>query len=132
MPDNKNTTKKKWFMSPKKKRRDPDNKRDLRIKISLSEKDKTLLQAKADKVGLSLAEYIYWVIMGKELCVYNLQFSETLRKMSSVSNNLNQIANRMNLFSTKASDKEALYRIINNLNLLMEEEFKHLKTNKEE
>lgn len=131
MPDNKNITKKKWFVTPNKKRRDPNNKRDIRIKISLSEKDKNLLQGKADKAGLPLAEYIYWVVMGKELVVHDLQFSETLRRISSISNNLNQIANRMNLFSTKTGDKENLYGIINMLYDLMTEEFQHLKTDKE-
>ena len=90
-----------------------------------------MLQGKADKAGLPLAEYIYWVVMGKELVVHDLQFSETLRRISSISNNLNQIANRMNLFSTKTGDKENLYEIINMLYDLMTEEFQHLKTDKE-
>ena len=83
------------------------------------------------KVFASVASDIYWVVMGKELVVHDLQCSETLRIISSISNNLNQIANRMNLFSTKTGDKENLYEIINMLYDLMTEEFQHLKTDKE-
>ena len=69
--------KKRWFMQAK--RRDPENKRDIRVQVSLSTKDKDKLKTNADAVGLPLAEYMYWVLMNKTLHVQNIEFTETLR-----------------------------------------------------
>ena len=79
--------KKRWFMQAKK--RDPNNKRDKRIQVSMSEKDKADLKAKADEVKLPLAEYMYWVLKNRTLHVQNIEFTELLRLIANESDNLN-------------------------------------------
>lgn len=62
------------------KKRDPNNKRNKRIQVSMSLNDKQKLKAKADEVELPLAEYMYWVLMNKTLHVQNIEFTDALRK----------------------------------------------------
>lgn len=73
-------------------KRDPNNKRDKRIQVSMSEKDKADLKAKADEVKLPLAEYMYWVLKNRTLHVQNIEFTELLRLIANESDNLNQLA----------------------------------------
>ena len=120
--------KKRWFMQAKK--RDPENKRDIRVQVSLSTKDKDKLKTNADVVGLPLAEYMYWVLMNKTLHVQNIEFTETLRLIANESDNLNQIAFTANLTGTLSSyDANRLSIIITKLDHLIETEVEHLKQN---
>ena len=116
---------KRWFMQAKK--RDPNNKRDKRIQVSLSLNDKKKLKAKADEVELPLAEYMYWVLMNKTLHVQNIEFTEALRIIANESDNLNQIAfmaNATNALTPSARAKRM--EVINKLDMLIEKEVEHL------
>lgn len=116
---------KRWFMQAKK--RDPNNKRNKRIQISMSLNDKKILKAKADEVELPLAEYMYWVLMNKTLHIQNIEFTDTLRNIANVSDNLNQIAHVANTTYFLDSDNlSKLKSIINRLDMLIEEEVEHL------
>jgi hypothetical protein len=118
--------KKKWFMQAKK--RDPQNKRDIRVQVSLSAKDKDKLRKSADEVELPLAEYMYWVLMNKTLHVKNIEFTETLRLIANESDNLNQLAFKLNLMGALSPiDKLKLNEIITRLDELIVMEVKHLK-----
>lgn len=116
---------KRWFMQAKK--RDPNNKRNKRIQVSMSLNDKKILKAKADEVELPLAEYMYWVLMNKTLHIQNIEFTDTLRNIANVSDNLNQIAHVANTTYFLDSDNlSKLKSIINRLDMLIEEEVEHL------
>lgn len=116
---------KRWFMQAKK--RDPNNKRDKRIQVSLSLNDKKKLKAKADEVELPLAEYMYWVLMNKTLHVQNIEFTEALRIIANESDNLNQIAFMANATNALTpSEREKLMEVINKLDMLIEKEVEHL------
>ena len=118
--------KKRWFMQAKK--RDPENKRDKRVQVSLSVKDKENLKNNADAVGLSLAEYMYWVLMNKTLHVQNIEFTEALRLIANESDNLNQIAFTANLTGALSPyDANRLRTLITKLDHLVETEVEHLK-----
>lgn len=105
------------------RRRNPDNRRNIRIKISVSEADKQKLQEKASKTGLTLAEYIYFSAMDIPLRVYVPEVSDTLRLIANESNNLNQIAHKANeyMFLTPSEVRE-LKALIDKINTLIDEE----------
>ena len=110
------------------KKRDPENKRDIRVQVSLSAKDKDKLKKNAESVGLPLAEYMYWVLMNKTLHVQNIEFTETLRLIANESDNLNQIAFTANLTGALSPyDANRLSMIITKLDHLIETEVEHLK-----
>src|SRR5574344_534422 len=113
--------KKRWFMQAKK--RDPNNKRDKRIQVSMSEKDKADLKAKADEVKLPLAEYMYWVLKNRTLHVQNIEFTELLRLIANESDNLNQLAYRGNALCFLTQDEHrALMSLIQKLAVLLEKQ----------
>ena len=125
MSDSKLIEKKRWFMQAKK--RDPNNKRNKRIQVSMSLTDKQKLKAKADEVELPLAEYMYWVLMNKTLHVQNIEFTDALRKIANESDNLNQLAYRFNLTGAlPPEDLQQLMSIIKQLDMLVEKEVEHL------
>lgn len=125
MSDSKLIEKKRWFMQAKK--RDPNNKRNKRIQVSMSLNDKQKLKAKADEVELPLAEYMYWVLMNKTLHVQNIEFTDALRKIANESDNLNQLAYRFNLTGVlPPEDLQQLMSIIKQLDMLVEKEVEHL------
>ena len=110
------------------KKRDPQNKRDIRVQVSLSAKDKDKLRKSADEVELPLAEYMYWVLMNKTLHVKNIEFTETLRLIANESDTLNQLAFKLNLMGALSPiDKLKLNEIITRLDELIVMEVKHLK-----
>ena len=118
--------KKRWFMQAKK--RDPENKRDKRVQVSLSVKDKAELKEKADEVKLPLAEYMYWILKNKTLHVQNIEFTELLRLIANESDNLNQLAYRGNTYGFLTQDEHwTLNRLIQKLDILIDEEVEHLK-----
>lgn len=118
--------KKRWFMQAKK--RDPNNKRDKRIQVSMSEKDKADLKAKADEVKLPLAEYMYWVLKNRTLHVQNIEFTELLRLIANESDNLNQLAYRGNALGFLTQDEHrALTSLIQKLDVLIDKEVEHIK-----
>ena len=118
--------KKRWFMQAKK--RDPNNKRDKRIQVSMSEKDKADLKAKADEVKLPLAEYMYWVLKNRTLHVQNIEFTELLRLIANESDNLNQLAYRGNALGFLTQDEHrSLMSLIQKLDVLIDKEVEHIK-----
>ena len=118
--------KKRWFMQAKK--RDPNNKRDKRIQVSMSEKDRADLKAKADEVKLPLAEYMYWVLKNRTLHVQNIEFTELLRLIANESDNLNQLAYRGNALGFLTQDEHrALMSLIQKLDVLIDKEVEHIK-----
>jgi len=126
MKENEIYEKKRWFMKANK--RDPENKRSIRIQVSVSEKDKQVLKERADNVQLPLAEYMYWVLMNKTLHVQNIEFSESLRLIANESDNLNQLAFMSNATGFLSDhEKQELMGIIHKLDSLIEQEVEHLK-----
>lgn len=110
------------------KKRDPENKRDKRVQVSLSVKDKAELKEKADEVKLPLAEYMYWVLKNRTLHVQNIEFTELLRLIANESDNLNQLAYRGNAYGFLTQDEHrTLIRLIRKLDILIDEEVEHLK-----
>lgn len=125
MADSKLIEKKRWFMQAKK--RDPNNKRDKRIQVSMSLNDKQKLKAKADEVELPLAEYMYWVLMNKTLHVQNIEFTDTLRIIANESDNLNQLAYVANVTGMLSSDeRKRIMSLVKKLDMLIEKEVEHL------
>lgn len=123
--------KKKWFMYPKV--RDPENKRTHRFKMSMSPNDMKELKEKADKAGISMSEYMYWLFKNKTLHIQNIEFSDTLRKIAGESDNINQIAGKYNLLRyLPEHDVLKLKNLIYKLDNLISEELQYLKINKEE
>lgn len=117
--------KKRWFMQAKK--RDPANKRNIRIQVSVSSKDKELLKKQADEVDLHLAEYMYFVLMNKKLHVLNTEFSKTLRDIAGESKNLNIIANTASFNRwLNQSQIGVLRQIVDKLNKLIVQEVETL------
>ena len=124
------TEKKKWFMSHK--RRDKNNKRDQRRKISFSITDLEKLQKKADKVNLPFAEYVYCVVMEKELVVHNSEVSDTLRKIAGEATNLNQIAYYYHISGQNQAMEDRLKEIINKFEAFIAEDLQYINQNKKE
>lgn len=117
--------KKKWFMKAPK--RDPKNKRDIRIQVSVSQNDKAELKKKADEVQFPLAEYMYWVLKNRTLHIQNIEFSKNLRLIANESDNLNQLAFNGNAFHYLSDeDVKSLRKIIKKLDKLIEKEVEHL------
>lgn len=94
------------------KRRNPDNKRSVRCKVSLSTTEYEELKAKAKNIGLKASEYIYYLIKNKEVIVRKPEHTEALRSIAMMGNNLNQLAMHANMGIFNENDRTALRKIL--------------------
>ena len=97
--------------------------RKKQILIRLSEKEYAHLTEQADLVQLGIEPFVRNLIMGIRMKPHpKNEWTEIMRQMSAIGNNINQIAYRANLHGL--TDKQAL--------LSMQEEFSKLKQKMEE
>lgn len=97
--------------------------RKRKITIRLSEKEYAHLNEQADLVQLGIEPFVRNLIMGKKMKPHpKEEWTEIMRQMSAIGNNINQMAYRANLHGL--TDKQALLR--------MQEEFEKLKQRMEE
>ena len=98
-------------------------KREKQILIRLSEKEYAHLTEQADLVQLGIEPFVRNLIMGIRMTPHpKNEWTEIMRQMSAIGNNINQMAYRANLHGL--TDKQAL--------LSMQEEFAKLKQQMEE
>ena len=97
--------------------------RKKQILIRLSEKEYAHLTEQADLVQLGIEPFVRNLIMGIRMNPYpKEEWTEIMRQMSAIGNNINQMAYRANLHGF--TDKQAFLR--------MQEEFANLKQKMEE
>ena len=97
--------------------------RKRKITIRLSEKEYRHLTEQADLVQLGIEPFVRNLIMGIRMTPHpKNEWTEIMRQMSAIGNNINQMAYRANLHGF--TDKQALLR--------MQEEFEKLKEKMEE
>ena len=97
--------------------------RKKQILIRLSEKEYAHLTEQADLVQLGIEPFVRNLIMGIKMTPHpKNEWTEIMRQMSAIGNNINQMAYRANLH--RLTDKQAL--------LGMQEEFAKLKQKMEE
>ena len=97
--------------------------RKKQILIRLSEKEYAHLTEQADLVQLGIEPFVRNLIMGIRMTPHpKNEWTEIMRQMSAIGNNINQIAYRANLHGF--TDKQAFLR--------MQEEFANLKQKMEE
>ena len=97
--------------------------RKRKITIRLSEKEYRHLTEQADLVQLGIEPFVRNLIMGIRMTPHpKNEWTEIMRQMSAIGNNINQMAYRANLHGF--TDKQAL--------LGMQEEFAKLKQKMEE
>ena len=97
--------------------------RKKQILIRLSEKEYLHLAEQADLAQLNMAQFVRNLIMGIRMNPYpKEEWTEIMRQMSAIGNNINQMAYRANLHGF--TDKQAFLR--------MQEEFANLKQKMEE
>ena len=97
--------------------------RKKQILIRLSEKEYAHLTEQADLVQLGIEPFVRNLIMGIKMKPHpKNEWTEIMRQMSAIGNNINQMAYRANLHGL--TDKQAL--------LGMQEEFAKLKQQMEE
>lgn len=94
------------------KRRNPDNKRSVRIKVSLSEKDYEELKNKAASIGLKASQYVYYLIKNREVVARKPEHTDALRSIAMMGNNLNQLAFNANMGIFNENDRLALRKIL--------------------
>ena len=98
-------------------------KREKQILIRLSEKEYRHLTEQADLAQLNINQFVRNLIMGIRMKPHpKNEWTEIMRQMSAIGNNINQMAYRANLHGF--TDKQAL--------LGMQEEFEKLKEKMEE
>ena len=97
--------------------------RKKQILIRLSEKEYRHLTEQADLVQLGIEPFVRNLIMGIRMTPHpKNEWTEIMRQMSAIGNNINQMAYRANLHGF--TDKQAFLR--------MQEEFANLKQKMEE
>ena len=97
--------------------------RKKQILIRLSEKEYRHLTEQVDLAQLNMAQFVRNLIMGIRMNPHpKNEWTEIMRQMSAIGNNINQMAYRANLHGL--TDKQAL--------LSMQEEFEKLKEKMEE
>lgn len=79
----------------------------------MTPEEKQRLSEKASAANMKVSEYMYCVVMNRELKVKSPEFKQNLKDLSSVSNNLNQIAHAGNKYGfLSPDDRQTLAKIV--------------------
>lgn len=97
-------------------------KRSCRLAISVTEAEKNRISEQASAANLKISEYLYCVVMNRKVKFENPGFKQDLKNLSSISNNLNQIAKAGNKYGfLSRGDQEVLLKMVSEIYKMISE-----------